>query len=57
MFKFLSSVFRYLPLAATVEGKIFCVTGGISKLITSLDEINVLNRFKDKVSYNKELDA
>ena len=37
-------VFDYLPLAAVVSNKFLCMHGGLSPHITSIDEINTLNR-------------
>ena len=40
-----TDVFDYLPLTALVEGSYFCVHGGLSPSINSLDEISVIDRF------------
>jgi serine/threonine-protein phosphatase 5 len=42
-----SRLFQVLPLAATIEGKVFVVHGGLSTQDggVSLDEINAINRF------------
>ena len=39
-----SDVFKYLPIAAIVEDKIFCVHGGISPHLNSLDDIKNIER-------------
>lgn len=39
-----SDVFKYLPIAAIVEDKIFCVHGGISPHLKSLDDIKSIER-------------
>ena len=40
-------MFDYLTVAALIDGKIFCVHGGLSVNITTLDQIRVLERFKE----------
>eukprot|EP01119_Soliformovum_irregulare_P001041 TRINITY_DN10786_c0_g1_i1.p1 TRINITY_DN10786_c0_g1~~TRINITY_DN10786_c0_g1_i1.p1 ORF type:complete len:310 (+),score=46.32 TRINITY_DN10786_c0_g1_i1:2-931(+) len=45
--KYFTDVFNYLPLAAVIEEKIFCVHGGLSSTLTSLEQIKVLPRFQD----------
>ena len=40
-------MFDYLTVAALIDGKIFCVHGGLSPRITTLDQIRVLERFKE----------
>ena len=42
--KYCTDVFDYFPLAATIEGKIFCVSGGLSHDMGHIDQINMLNR-------------
>ena len=39
-----SDVFNYLPIAAIIEDKIFCVHGGISPELQSLDQIRNIER-------------
>lgn len=43
-FKLINKVFEYLPLAATISGKIFCVSSGVGSTLATLDEINKLKR-------------
>ena len=45
--KFFNQVFDYLPLAAIIEGKIFCVHGGLSPKICYIDQIRLLNRVQE----------
>ena len=42
--RYFNDLFDYLPLAAIIEGKIFCVHGGLSPLISTVDQIRLINR-------------
>ena len=42
--EYFTDLFDYLPLAALVEGKIFCVHGGLSPYISTIDQIRLINR-------------
>ena len=42
--EYFTDLFDYLPLAALVEGKIFCVHGGLSPHISTVDQIRLINR-------------
>lgn len=44
IWKIFCDVFNCLPVAAIIEDKIFCVHGGISPSLTSLDQIRTLPR-------------
>jgi len=47
VWKMLTDVFDYLPLAAIVDQEIFCVHGGLSPSIDSLDYIRTLERVQE----------
>ena len=41
----LNNIFNFLPLAAIIDNNIFCVHSGLSPLVSTIQEINNLNRF------------
>ncbi|XP_036620057.1 serine/threonine-protein phosphatase 2A catalytic subunit beta isoform-like [Trichosurus vulpecula] len=47
VWKYFTDLFDYLPLTALVDGQIFCVHGGLSPSIDTLDHIRALDRFKE----------
>lgn len=47
VWKYFTELFDYLPLTALVEGKIFCMHGGLSPSIDTLDQVNQLNRHQE----------
>ena len=44
VFKRINRVFEYLPLAAIVTGKIFCVHSGIGSTLRTIEEIRQIKR-------------
>ena len=44
VWRYCTEIFDFLPLAALVDDKVFCVHGGLSPNIDTLDEIKVIDR-------------
>ena len=44
VWKMCSDVFDFLPISAVIDNKIFCVHRGLSPDITSIDQINLIDR-------------
>lgn len=42
--KYCNEVFEYLPVGAVVEGRIFCIHGGLSPSLKTVDQIRMLDR-------------
>jgi serine/threonine-protein phosphatase 6 catalytic subunit len=42
--RYFTEVFEYFAIAAILEGKIFCIHGGLSPLISTIDQIRLINR-------------
>lgn len=47
VWKYFTDLFDYLPLTAVVESKIFCLHGGLSPSLDSLDQIRALDRVQE----------
>ena len=45
--RYFNDVFDYLPIGAIIEGKIFCVHGGLSPKICYIDQIRLINRVQE----------
>ena len=44
VWNYFTDLFDYLPIAALIEGKIFCIHGGLSPNIETVDQIRLINR-------------
>jgi len=47
VWKIFTDLFNYFTIAALIDDRLFCVHGGLSQQITSLDQIRVLDRYQD----------
>ena len=47
MYGNITDLFDYLPLTAVVENQIFCLHGGLSPSIETLDNITMLDRLQE----------
>lgn len=43
----ITELFNFLPLSAVIDGKFFCVHGGLSPMIEEVDQIQELDRFHE----------
>jgi len=50
VWRYCTEIFDYLSLSAIIDGKIFCVHGGLSPSIQTLDQIRTIDR-KQEVSF------
>jgi serine/threonine-protein phosphatase 4 catalytic subunit len=44
VWRYCTEVFDYLALTAVVDGKVFCVHGGLSPSISEIDQIRLIDR-------------
>lgn len=44
IFRYCTEIFDYLSLSAIIDGRIFCVHGGLSPSIQTLDQIRTIDR-------------
>ena len=60
VWRYCTEIFDYLSLSAIIDGKIFCVHGGLSPSIQTLDQIRLMaddaNVFKDNYIHIRALD-
>lgn len=47
VWRYCTDVFDSLPLAALIDGKIFCVHGGLSPSLENISDLNEINRFQE----------
>ena len=47
VWKYFTDLFDYLPLTALVDSQIFCLHGGLSPSIDTLDHIRALDRLQE----------
>lgn len=50
VWRYCTEIFDYLSLSAIIDGKIFCVHGGLSPSIQTLDQIRTIDR-KQEVKF------
>ncbi|KAJ3645259.1 hypothetical protein Zmor_022928 [Zophobas morio] len=56
VWKFFTDLFDYLPLTALVDSQIFCLHGGLSPSIDTLDHIRALDRLQEVSLYENFTD-
>jgi len=51
VWRYCTEIFDYLSLSAIIDGKIFCVHGGLSPSIQTLDQIRTIDRKQEVCIY------
>ena len=47
MWKYFTDLFDFLPLTALIEDQVFCLHGGLSPTMDTLDHIRTLDRVQE----------
>jgi serine/threonine-protein phosphatase 2A catalytic subunit len=47
VWKYFTDLFDYLPLTALIENQVFCLHGGLSPSLDTLDNIRALDRIQE----------
>ena len=47
VWSYLNQVFDHMPISASIEGKVFCCHGGLSPVISYIDQISNINRITE----------
>merc|ERR1711964_616449 len=47
VWRYCTDIFDYLSLSALIDGRIFCVHGGLSPTITTLDQLRNIDRKRE----------
>lgn len=47
VWQYCTDLFDYLPISAVVDNKVFCVHGGLSPSIKTLDDIRAIDRITE----------
>ena len=47
VWNYFTELFDYMPITALVEDRVFCLHGGLSPHIDSIDQVKGLNRFQE----------
>ena len=47
VWKYFTDIFNYMPVTAVVENQFFCLHGGLSPFIETLDQVRQINRVQE----------